>query len=408
MTPGTLVVRGIGELATCDPRHGDPPGVIRDAAVVARDGIITYAGPEAGLRSADVDADAAELHAGGDAVIPGFVDAHTHAIWIGDRGGEYALRATGVSHEEVAALGGGIRATVRSTQAATVEELVVAARPRLRRMLARGTTTVEVKSGYGLELDAELRQLEAVRRLGTHGDVPATVATFLPLHGSPDGDREDFLDEVCAVWLPKTPRHVRFVDAYCDAGAFSAEECARVFEIASAYGVRPRLHADQHARSGGTLLAARIGAVCADHLEHADDEDLRALAAAAVVGVLLPGAALTEGGPPPPGRRLREAGARIAVATDCNPGTCYSESMPLMVSLAVSLGGLTPGEALVAATAGGATALELGDRGVIGPGLRCDLAVLDSPNWIDVAYHLGAAVVRAVVRDGSVLDLMEK
>jgi imidazolonepropionase len=270
-------------------------------------------------------------------------------------------------------------------------------------MLATGSTTVEIKSGYGLDSDSELRLLDAAAELARQGDLPEVVATFMPLHATPDGDKAGFVDEVCSRWLPRVPPHARFVDAFCDNGAYSVEECLRLFIAARAFGLRPKLHADQRSNQGGALLAANIGAVSADHLEHSTDDELRALASAGVVGVILPGASLVLGGPPPPGRRLLEAGARVAVATDCNPGTCYSESMPLMVSLAVATGGLPPAEALVAATAGGAAALALGDRGMLRPGLRCDLALLDSPHWIDVAYHLGAAVVRAVVSGGRVV-----
>jgi imidazolonepropionase len=194
----------------------------------------------------------------------------------------------------------------------------------------------------------------------------------------------------------------RFVDAFCEHGAYSVEECARLLEAGRRAGLRGKLHAEQRSRSGGARLAARLGAVSADHLEHADDGDRRALAAAGVVGVILPGASLMLGGPPPPGRRLLEAGARVAVATDCNPGTCYSESMPLMLSLAVALAGLTPAQAVVSATAGGAAALGLADRGVLRAGMRCDLAILDTPHWLDLCYHLGANPVRAVVRAGRV------
>ena len=202
--------------------------------------------------------------------------------------------------------------------------------------------------------------------------------------------------------MERAARLARFVDAFCEQGAYTVEECARLLEAGRRVGLGGKLHADQRSRGGGARLAARLGAVSADHLEHAGDDDLAALAAAGVVGVILPGASLVLGGPPPPGRRLLEAGARVAVATDCNPGTCYSESMPLMVALAVALGGLTPAEAVVAATAGGAAALGLTDRGVLRPGRRCDLAILDTPHWLDLGYHLGANPVRTVIRAGRV------
>jgi imidazolonepropionase len=395
-----LVVHGIGALCTCDPLAGDAPGVIRDAAIIARDGVISYAGPEATLDRSDVPRGALEIHARGAAVIPGFVDAHTHIVWLGDRGDEYAQRAAGESYEAIAAAGGGIRATVRATAAGSVDELATAARVRAQRMLAHGTTTVEVKSGYGLEHDAEMRQLDAALRLGIWDDLPDVVPTYLPLHALPDGSRDEFIDAVCTRGVVDAAKRASFVDAFCETGAYTVDECERVFIAAKAHRLRPKIHAEQRSRSGGALLAARAGAVSADHLEYASDEDLQALAAAGVVGVILPGASVVVGGPPPPGRRLLEAGCTVAVATDCNPGTCYSESMPLMVSLAVALGGLTPARALVAATVGGAAALGLGDRGMLRKGMRCDAVILNTPNWVDIAYHLGGDIVASVVRQG--------
>jgi len=404
VTDATLVVRGIGSLATCDPRRGDAPGLVSGAAVAAAGAVVTYVGPESGLRDVPIAAGAVEIDARGMAVVPGFVDAHTHIVWLGDRSEEYAQRASGASYEAVAAAGGGIMATVRATQQGGVAELVAAARGRAARMLRLGTTTVEVKSGYGLTLDAEMRQLEAAQALHADPDVPDAVTTYLPLHAAPPEPRDAFLETVCRDGLPRAAQaRATFVDAFCDVGAYSVDECEQLFIAAREHGLLPKLHAEQRTRSGAALLAARMGAVSADHLEHASDNDLRALAAAHTVGVILPGASLVLGGPPPPGRRLRDAGATVAVATDCNPGTCYSESMPLMISLAVALGGLTPAEALAGATIGGARALALGDRGSLREGLRCDLCILDTPHWLDVAYHLGAQPVATVVRGGRVV-----
>jgi imidazolonepropionase len=269
-------------------------------------------------------------------------------------------------------------------------------------MLAGGTTTVEVKSGYGLEHEAEMRQLDAADRIGRWVDLPDVVATYLPLHAVPDGSRDEYIDDVCTRGVAAAAKRATFVDAFCDTGAYTVAECERLFTAARAHGLRPKIHAEQRSRSGGALLAARAGAVSADHLEHGSNTDLEALNAAGVVGVILPGASVVLGGPPPPGRRLLDAGCTVAVATDCNPGTCYSESMPLMISLAVALGGLTPAQALVAATTGGAAALGLADRGMLRPGLRCDAVILNTPSWVDVAYHLGGDVVASVVLEGRV------
>jgi imidazolonepropionase len=398
-TTASLMVVNIGQLVTGDPRL-PAPGVVADAVLAASADRIVYAGAAAGC-DAVFEADAVEVDARGAAVIPGFVDAHTHLVWLGDRSEEYALRAAGASYQEIAARGGGIRSTVAATSAGTLDQLVGAARERAHRMLRLGTTTVEVKSGYGQDNATEMRLLRASRALSAEPGLPDVVTTYLPLHGPPDGDRATHLESVVREGLPAATRLAGFVDCFCEAGAWRVDECERLLTAARTHGLRAKVHADQLSRSGGTALAARVGAVSADHLEHATDADLRALARAGVTGVILPGASLVLGGPPPPGRRLLEAGATIALATDCNPGTCWCESMPLMVSLAVATAGLTPAQALLAATAGGAAALRLGaDRGRLLPGLRCDALVLATRNWLDIGYHMGADPVARVIAAG--------
>jgi imidazolonepropionase len=398
----TLVVHNIGALVTCDPNHGEP-GIVSEATLVASGSEIIYAGGGSGAVFPSPSADVVDIDARGAAVIPGFVDAHTHIAWLGDRSGEYAARAAGATYEEIARDGGGIRRTVQTTAAGTVEEVCAAVAARARRMLEHGTTTVEVKSGYGLELGAEMRQLDAALAAAAGDDMPDVVTTYLPLHSLPEGDREEFLVDVCGRGVREAAARARFCDVFCEEGAFTVAECRRVLIAAQRAGLAAKVHAEQRTNSGGARLAAALGAVSADHLEHADADDLKALADAGVTGVLLPGAALVLGGPPPPGRRLLAAGATVAVATDCNPGTCFSESMPLMVSLAVATAGLTPAEALVAATSGGAAALGLADRGMLRAGLRCDAVILQTSLWIDVAYHLGANPAATVIRAGRVV-----
>ncbi|MGD1052834.1 MAG: imidazolonepropionase [Candidatus Dormibacteria bacterium] len=394
----SLVVVNIGELVTGDPRL-PAPGVVGNAVLAASGDRILYAGPASGFDVA-TGPDTIELDAVGAAVLPGFVDAHTHLVWLGERSEEYALRAAGASYEEVAEKGGGIRSTVAATAAGSLDELVTATRERARRMLRLGTTTVEIKSGYGQTQDAELRQLRAARALGTEPDVPDVVTTYLPLHGLPDGDRAAYLAGVLDQGLGAAAPLAGFVDCFCEIGAWEVGECERLLVAARAHGLRAKVHAEQRSHSGGSALAARVGAVSADHLDHARDGDLRGLAEAGVAGVLLPGASMVLDGPPPPGRRLLEAGVTVALATDCNPGTCWCESMPLMVSLGVATAGLTPAQALLAATAGGAAALGLTDRGRLLPGLRCDALVLETPRWLDVGYHLGVNPVARVIAAG--------
>ena len=401
MAEATLVLRNIGELVTCDAERGPAPGVVRHAALAAHGAAIAWLGEEAALPPGLVGPATVTVDAGGAAVMPGFVDAHTHAVWLGHRGDEFARRSAGESYEAIAAAGGGIRATVRATGAGTPTELAAAARPRLAAMRAAGTTTVEVKSGYAADLDGEVRMLEVARDLGEDPTLPEVVTTFLPLHAAPGGDRRAWLDEAAATGTRVArAAGARFADAFCEQGAYTPAECEAFLTAAARAGLRPKLHADQRSAGQGAQLAARVGAVSADHLEHVDDAGIAALAAAGVVAVLLPGAALVLDGPRPPGRRLLEGGVRVAVATDCNPGTCWSESMPLVTALAVGLAGLTPAEAVVAATSGGAAALGLDDRGTLRAGMRCDLAVLSTRHWVDVAYHLGGDVVAATVRGG--------
>jgi imidazolonepropionase len=398
----TLIVRNIGSLVTCDPNQGDSPGVIHDAVLIASGGRLTYAGRSDGASFPQLSADVVDIDADGAAVIPGFVDSHTHIAWLGDRSDEYAARAEGVAYEEIAGRGGGIRSTVRTTAAGTVEEICEAASGRARRMLEHGTTTIEVKSGYGLAHDAEMRQLDAAIDVGHQEDLPDVVTTYLPLHAPPDGDRDELLAEVCTRGVRDASSRASFCDVFCEVGAYTVDECRRVLQAAQQAGLASKVHTEQRTHSGGARLAAELRAVSADHLEHADDGDLRALADAGVTGVILPGAALVLGGPDPPGGRLLAAGATVAIATDCNPGTCYSESMPLMVSLAVASADLTPAQALVAATAGGAAALRLDDRGMLRAGRRCDAVILHSRSWLDVAYHLGANPAATVIRAGRV------
>jgi imidazolonepropionase len=405
-----LVVRSISRLVTLAPERilgaRGQLGVVERAALAARDERIVWCGPEDQLQTA-VDVSAARtLDAGGHAVIPGFVDSHTHFVFAGDRAEEFQLRHTGVSYEELAAQGRGILSTVRATRAADRTQLRDLGAARLMSFAAHGTTTVEGKTGYGLDLDTEQLCLDVMADLVAAGDLPAVVPTFLGAHtfppeyrGGPQ-DRARYVDLLCKEMLPRFAGLARFCDVFCERTAFSVDEARRILERAQALGYLLKLHANQLGPSGGARLAAELRACSADHLDFADDDDLEALRAAGVVGTLLPGCSFTLSIPFPSGRRLLDAGLRVALATDFNPGTCYCENMQMMIALAVSAMAMTLEEALKAATLGGAAALRMeAEVGSLEPGKRCDLAVLRVADERELAYHFGVNLVeRTIVR----------
>ncbi|MFH1330498.1 MAG: imidazolonepropionase [Actinomycetota bacterium] len=398
---GDLLLTGIGELATNRPRSPDLVGAVRGAAVAVRAGRVAWAGAAAdlpaelgGLPRLDVD---------GRAVVPGFVDAHTHLVFAGDRSGEFCRRLVGEDYEEILASGGGIHSTVAATRAASLEALAASASERAWRLLRQGTTTVEVKSGYGLDTATEVKILEAARVVGE--SVPLDVVpTFLGAHVVAQGmGREEYLDLVTGEMLAACAPLARYCDVFCDRGAFSVDEARRVLRAGMERGLRPRLHAEQLARTGAAWLAAEVGAASADHLDHATPEDAAALRQTAVVAVLLPAASFSLRASQAPGRMLWDAGVTVALATDCNPGTSYVESMPFVIALACLEMGLTPEEALWAATRGGALALDEPDKGWVVEGAVADLAVLDAPSYRHLPYRPGSDLVWAVVKDGAVV-----
>jgi imidazolonepropionase len=392
-----LLIRNIGELCTCAP--GLPrAGAVPRAALVAVEGAVVWCGPGADLPGEMERRATTVIDAGGGCVIPGFVDAHTHLVSGGSRAAEFEARREGVSYEEMARRGGGIASTVRATAAASDEELLVAAAGRAAAALATGTTTLEVKTGYGLEVDGELRLLGLIEQL--RGRVAQElVATLLPLHALPSGrDRDAHVHAVISHELPAARGRAEFCDVFCDRGAFSTDECERVLRAAAGLGFGLKLHGEQLDHTGAAMLAARLGAVSVDHLEHAHRDDAAALASAGTVGVLLPGANLSLGGVRPDARMMLAAGMELALATDSNPGTSQTTDMRLMVALGVGLFGLTPAESVVAATRGGAAALRRRDRGTLGAGKRCDLVILECETHVDLAYRLGGVrIARTLV-----------
>jgi imidazolonepropionase len=404
-----FLLTGAGQLVTCDPALGEGPlGLVDHGAVAAAGGRVVYAGPEAGLPPDLAPAPGAtRVDAGGRAVVPGFVDAHTHLVFAGDRADEFAARLRGVGYEEALAAGGGINRTVRETRAATDAELEAATAARLATALAFGTTTLEAKSGYGLTVEDERRSLEVLARLADRSPVEV-VRTFLGAHLIPEeflDDRDGYLDLLEHEMLPACAPLAEFVDAFCDRGALTVAESRRVLEAGAGHGLAGKLHANELGSTGGAALAAELRCTSADHLLFCDDQEAKALAAAGTVAVLLPGTSFLLGtGRSAPAGVLREAAVTLALGTDCNPGTCYSESMQLMVALACVHGGLTPEEAVLAATDGAARAVGRGGRaGRLAPGSACDLVVLAGRSYLDLAYHLGVNLAAAVVKGGAVV-----
>ncbi|MBM3695997.1 MAG: imidazolonepropionase [Actinobacteria bacterium] len=396
-----LLVTGIGELATNAPRSPDLVGVVREAAVAIRAGRVAWAGAQADLP--DGFEDLPRFDVDGRAVVPGFVDAHTHLVFAGDRSDEFCRRLRGEAYEDILASGGGIHATVAATRAASFDDLAEAGAARAWRLLRQGTTTVEVKSGYGLDVDSEVKILEAARAVGER--VPLDVVpTFLGAHVTARGmGREDYLRLVSGEMLAACAPLARYCDVFCDRGAFTVDEARRVLRAGRERGLRPRIHAEQLAHTGAAALAAELGAASADHLEHATAEDAALLRQAGVVAVLLPAAAFSMRAPQAPARLLWDAGVTVALATDCNPGTSYVESMPFVIALACLQMGLTPEEALWAATRGGALALDEADKGWVVEGAVADLAVLEAPSYRHLPYRPGSDLVWALIKDGALV-----
>ncbi|MBD5656900.1 MAG: imidazolonepropionase, partial [Candidatus Eremiobacteraeota bacterium] len=395
-----------GRIATMDARSNVPYGLIEDGALATReDGTIAWVGPRAALPAAIDTPAGAHRRLDGRLVTPGFVDAHTHAVYAGDRSRDFELRLAGKSYAEIAREGGGILSTVRATRAAGLAQLERESEKRVEALADSGVTTVEIKSGYGLDRDTEIAMLRVARALGERCDVGVRT-TYLGLHARPPefADADGYVDFVIDEMLPFVARErlADAVDAFCETIAFTRAQVGRFFEAARTFGFEVKLHADQLSEGGGAALAARYGALSADHLERASPEGLAALAAAGTVAVVLPGATyfLRETARPPV-EAMRRLGIPIAVATDCNPGTSPLVSMPLALNLACTLLGLTPEEALAGATRNGARAVGLGgSAGLLAAGYAADFVVWDLDAPVQLAYAIGAQPVHAIVRGG--------
>jgi imidazolonepropionase len=403
----TLVVRN-ALVATCDAGPSDP-GLVAGGAVAVEDRRIAWVGRDCDLRDS-VDLEGARiLDAGGALVTPGLVDSHTHLVFGGERAGEFALRCAGKSYLQVALTGGGIASTTRATQAASDLELFDAAVLRARRLLSQGVTTVEVKSGYGLALDQELRLLRIIHELAHALWTELTVVPTLLAHSVPPERAEDrarWVDEFCDDLLPRVARErlAAFCDAFAEAGALTLEESRRILETARARGLGLRLHADQLTPSGGARLAASLRCASADHLEEVDADGIAAMARAGVVAGLLPVSTLFLGSERyAPARPLLDAGVTVALATNLNPGSAMSENVGLTLSLACLKLHLSPAEALVAFTAGGARALQREDLGRIAPGNEADLVLWGATSIEHLAWHMAVNHALAVVKRGRIV-----
>jgi imidazolonepropionase len=385
--------------------NGKPYGAIDRAAFGWRDGRIAFAGPMEDLPGKP-ETLARELRSvDGAWVTPGLVDCHTHLVFGGDRASEFEQRLGGASYEDIAKSGGGILSTVRATREADEDSLFAQSLPRARALVAEGVTTIEIKSGYGLDLDSERRMLRVARRIGETLGIGVST-TLLAAHALPPefaGRSDAYIDEICASILPAIAREglADGVDAFCERIAFSPAQTRRVFERARELGLAVKLHADQLSDLGGAALAASFGARSAEHLEHASDEGVLAMAAQGTVAVLLPGAyyALRETKLPPIGK-FREAGVPIAIATDLNPGTSPLLSLRLAMSMACTLFRLTPEESLRGATVHAARALGFDDRGVLAAGRRADFVVWNIERPADLCYWIGGALASRVVAGG--------
>ncbi|MDO8950379.1 MAG: imidazolonepropionase [Actinomycetota bacterium] len=383
------LITNIGELVTNDSEIGDGSrlGILRDAAIVLDGNRVAWVG-----RATDAPATDTRVDVEGRAVVPGFVDSHTHLVFAGERSAEFAARMAGEPYT-----GGGIMTTVAATRAASTDELRENTRRLLAEATASGTTTVEIKSGYGLTIADERRLLEVASEF-------TDETTFLGAHVVPAeyaNDRAAYVDLVCGEMLVACAPLARWIDVFCDTGAFDEAETRRVLAAGIAAGLLPRLHGNQLEHGPGVRLAVEFGAASVDHCTYLSSVDIDSLAASTTVATLLPGADFSTRAPYADARRLLDAGVTIALATDCNPGSSYTTSMPLMIALAVREMRLTPAEALFAATTGGAAALRRDDIGRLAPGMRADLVVLDAPSYVHLAYRPGAPAVSQTWRGGA-------
>ena len=390
------LLTGIGQLVTNDPAGpgatgADRLGLVADAAVLIEDGRVAWVGSASAAAEAEVVAEVV-TDLGGATVIPGFVDSHSHLVFAGDRSAEFEARMSGRPYTA-----GGIRSTVAATRAASDEELRTRLRGFIRELHRQGTTTVEIKSGYGLSVPDEERLVALAAEV-------TDEVTFLGAHVVPAeyaGDPDAYVDLVIGPMLDACAPHARWIDVFCETGAFTPQQSRRVLEAGAARGLGVRVHASQLAPGEGVRLAVSLEAASVDHCTYLTDADVAALAGSSTVATLLPGVEFSTRQPYPDARRLIDAGVTVALACDCNPGSSFTSSMPFCIAVAVRDMGMTPAEALWSATAGGAAALRRSDIGRVVVGARADLAALSAPSYVHLAYRPGVPLVSATWKDGA-------
>lgn len=395
-----LLITGISQLVTADGRGSKRGAAMRELRVIEHASLAVSSGNIAWMgKQSDWSGDATEaIDAKSCAVVPGLVDPHTHAVWAGDRLADFEARSGGATYESILAAGGGIRSTIRVTSAASIDELIALAQPRLNALIASGATTIEVKSGYGFTPAAELRMLKAIQSLAL--DSPARIVPTLLIHIPPENEaqRGSYVTQICAELIPEVARRklAASIDVFIEQEAWRPAEAEPIVRAAKQHGLALKLHTDQFHAIGGVALGIRYGALSVDHLEASGPNEIAQLAASPTIATILPGVSLHLGTPAAPGRKLIDAGAAVAVGTDLNPGSSPLFSAAAAMALAVRLNGLTPQEALTAATINAACALGFSELGRLEPGGPADFLILESNDWRDLAYTLGANPVREV------------
>jgi imidazolonepropionase len=419
MKPLDLLIRNARQLLTIQSSQKGPRtkerleelGIVQDGAIAVSDGKIVAVGKTQDvLKEVKVDGETKVIDAATKVVLPGFVDCHTHPVFAATREEEFDMRVRGKSYQEIAAAGGGIKSSVKALRSKSKQELIEFAVPYLDRLLSYGTTTIEAKSGYGLSLEDEIKMLEVIRKLN-HRHPIDLIPTFLGAHEVPPeykDKKSQYVDLIINEMIPEVAKRklAVFCDIFCEKGVFDIEESRRILTAAKKHGFKLKLHADQLSALGGSKLAAELGATSADHLEFVDDEGIRMVKDAGVIGVLLPGACFGLGMREyPPARKMIGAGLPVALATDFNPGSSFTESMPMIMSLACLMMRMTPAEAVTASTINSAYAIdEAGQIGSIEVGKKADLVIWNIRDYREIPYHYGVNLIDQVIKDGRVIE----